>query len=168
MRYQTQKPLHTGLYCIFQMLNILFNMSYKSCKRFDLSHIPDRGLRKQRFVQGHLACLLLGWDLTRNCLVYSSHWATNDNIFFFWKANLLEPVGNGHHHVQRSQEEHKVKIGIAVHSALFFIINYFLATPSINMHVSICCINQKTKMFIWNSLIILTPHFSIFLTQAEK
>lgn len=36
---------------------------------------------------------------------------------------LLEPVGDGHHHIEGSQEEHKVEIGIGVDGALLLIVN---------------------------------------------
>lgn len=36
---------------------------------------------------------------------------------------VVEPVGDGHHHIEGSQEEHKVEIGIGVDGALLLIVN---------------------------------------------
>lgn len=36
---------------------------------------------------------------------------------------IVEPVGDGHHHIEGSQWEHRVEVGIAVDGAFFLIIN---------------------------------------------
>lgn len=38
-------------------------------------------------------------------------------------GHSLEPVGDGHHHIEGSQEEHEVEVGIAIDGAFLLIIN---------------------------------------------
>lgn len=52
-----------------------------------------------------------------------------------------------HHHIERSQEENKVEVGIAVHCALLLIVNHSLASPLLNMLFSISCKRQETRKF---------------------
>lgn len=41
--------------------------------------------------------------------------------------HLLEPVGDGHHDVEGSQEEDKMEVSVAVDRSLFLIIHHVLA-----------------------------------------
>lgn len=38
-------------------------------------------------------------------------------------GHSLEPAGDGHHHIEGSQEEHEVEIGVAIDGASLLIIN---------------------------------------------
>lgn len=52
-----------------------------------------------------------------------------------------------HHHIERSQEENKVEVGITVHCALLLVINHSLASPFLNMLFSISCKRQEQESF---------------------
>lgn len=38
-------------------------------------------------------------------------------------GHSLEPVGDGHHHIEGSQQEHEVEIGIAINGAFLLVVN---------------------------------------------
>lgn len=65
--------------------------------------------------------------------------------FFDLEVYLLEPVSYCHHHVERSQEENKVEVGIAVYCASLFIIYYSLTAPFFNMLFGVSCMKQGTR-----------------------
>lgn len=44
---------------------------------------------------------------------------------------LLEPVGDGHHDVEGSQEEDKMEVGVAVDGPLSLIVHHILAWPGL-------------------------------------
>lgn len=50
-----------------------------------------------------------------------------------------------HHHVERSQEENEVEVGITVHRAFLLIINHSLASPFFNVLFRISCETQETR-----------------------
>lgn len=49
--------------------------------------------------------------------------------FLFY--HLLEPVGDGHHDVEGSQEEDKMEVGVAVDGSLSLIIHHVLASTGL-------------------------------------
>lgn len=68
-----------------------------------------------------------------------------ETLLSFKEIHLLEPMSYCHHHVERSQEENKVEVGITVHRAFLLIINHSLASPFFNVVFSISCMRQETR-----------------------
>lgn len=62
------------------------------------------------------------------------------------RGHSLEPVGDGHHHIEGSQEEHEVEIGIAVDGAFLLIINDPWALFHIPLLFSICEPQSEHKL----------------------
>lgn len=52
-------------------------------------------------------------------------------VWFCAAGYLLEPVGDGHHDVEGSQEEDKMEVGIAVDGPLSLIVHHILAWPGL-------------------------------------
>lgn len=65
----------------------------------------------------------------------------------FKETHLLKPVSYCHHHVERSQEENKVEVGITVHRAFLLIINHSLASPPCSVLFSISCKRQEQESY---------------------
>lgn len=88
--------------------------------------------------------------LTQQNFVFTSSLSTKRDVNFsalkkyMKEIHLLEPMGYSHHHIERSQEENKVEVGITVHCALLLIINHSLASPFFNVLFSISCKRQET------------------------
>lgn len=53
-------------------------------------------------------------------------------------GHSLEPAGQGHHHVERSQQEDKMEIGVAVDGAFLLIIDDPGAFLDILLLFSVC------------------------------
>lgn len=56
----------------------------------------------------------------------------------------MEPVGDGHHDVQGSQEEDEMEVGVAVDGPLSLIIDHVLAWTGLLLIIVICVI-PKTE-----------------------
>lgn len=50
----------------------------------------------------------------------------------------MEPAGQSHHHVEGSQEEDEVEIGVAVHGAFLLIINHPGSLLDVLLLFSVC------------------------------
>lgn len=59
---------------------------------------------------------------------------------------LLEPVGDGHHDIEGSQEEDKVEIGVAVDCCLSLVIHHVLARPGLLLIKLICETHIQNKI----------------------
>lgn len=108
--------------------------------------LAQESLRKDlQYLFQHLT---LGDKLMAELPVHISPLNAGTHAFLSFKEiHLLEPMSYCHHHVEWSQEENEVEVGITVHRAFLLIINHSLASPFFNMLVSISCKIQKTRKF---------------------
>lgn len=60
-------------------------------------------------------------------------------------SHSLEPAGDGHHHIEGSQKEHKVEIGIAIDGASLLIINDPRSFLHILLLLSVCEAQSEHK-----------------------
>lgn len=59
-------------------------------------------------------------------------------------AIKMEPVGDGHHDVQGSQEEDRMEVGVAVDGSFSLIIRHVLASTSVVL-LTVICVISKTE-----------------------
>lgn len=60
-------------------------------------------------------------------------------------GHSLEPAGDGHHHIEGSQKEHEVEIGVAIDSASLLIINDPWSLLHILLLFSVCEAQSERK-----------------------